>query len=305
MIPAPASSRAVLPPPICGVIVSYNPSAETIENIAALLTQVRTAIVVDNGSASDSVLTVIENIPDVTLIRLSDNIGIAAALNIGVAKARADGFEWIATFDQDSKVTPRMLDTMWRAYIACPNRERIALLCPRYQDRASGVVTGHAHTRPEDAIDENAVLVTMTSGNLMRADIFDHAGHFNEALFIDYVDYEFCLRCADRGYQTLEVPDAILLHSVGAASCHRFAGRDFFTSNHNAIRRYYGIRNRIWLYRHFSRHYPRLLQGLMHAALRELLTIIFFEERKIQKLVAIAMGFRDGLRGKLGRYVDG
>lgn len=201
---------------ICGIVVTYNPDSSVVDNVRALLGQVDQVVVVDNGSAemSQPYLTSLRQMQSVKMQCNRVNLGIAAALNIGVKIAIQDGYPWIATFDQDSTITAGMFAAMSEAYDECPSHDEVAIICPRYRDRSSGYEMTVPHKR---MISERGAKVfsTMTSGSLVQRAIFEGLGLFVEELFIDHVDFEFCLRCNRHGYFILEAQQAVLDHSVG------------------------------------------------------------------------------------------
>ena len=73
------------------------------------------------------------------MIRNHQNLGIAAALNLGVKHAIGVGFDWVCTFDQDSRVSEGFIFKMLETYQQAPHPEKVALLAPSYRDRGSGV----------------------------------------------------------------------------------------------------------------------------------------------------------------------
>src|SRR5215216_2553385 len=94
---------------VVAVIVSYNPGDEFPENVHAILEQVATVIIVDNGSESTSLLEKAAELPRVEVIYNAGNLGIANALNQGFERAISEGFEYVLTFDQDSRPMPWMV----------------------------------------------------------------------------------------------------------------------------------------------------------------------------------------------------
>ena len=290
---------------IVAVIVSYYPAAELTDNVTALLDQVDEVVIVDNGSgaAGKELLERLGGYPRLSIIYNGDNLGVAAALNIGVRFAKAAGHQWMATFDQDSKVTPGMIKTMLQAYDTYPQKEKVASLSPRYQNQSTGQIMPIRSKFPRD--DESSyaqVLVVMTSGNLIKTSVFDAVGYFNESLFIDHVDSEFCLRCASRGYKVLEVKDAILLHCNGAPTQHRFLRKLRSTSNHGILRRYYIARNGIYVYKKFAFTYPGWVAQDAYRFLKVMIMLMMFETDKRQKLVAVVRGVVHGLSGRMGKF---
>lgn len=290
---------------ICAVVVSYHPDAEIIENITALLEQVDEVVVVDNGSGSDTkkLFGKLNDFSNVVVIYNRENLGIAAALNVGVRHAKTAKHQWVWTFDQDSTVTPGMLLPMLQAYEAYPQKEKVASLSPRYQDKTTGSITGSRLKFPQRNILPYAEsLVVITSGNLVNLDVFDEVGYFNEALFIDQVDNEFCLRCVTHGYVILEVNDAILEHCVGSPTQHNLLWKRPIATNHSVLRRYYIARNSLYVYRKFLFTYPMWVARDAYTLMMGIIILILFESDRRKKLVAICRGVFHGLLGKLGKF---
>ncbi|MDR3392580.1 MAG: glycosyltransferase family 2 protein [Sulfuriferula sp.] len=289
---------------ICAVVITYHPAEQIIGNILALLDQADEIVIVDNGSGSSiqELLGRLEQHSNVSVIYKPENIGIAAALNIGVKHAKKLGYEWVITFDQDSKVTPNMISTMLRGYEAYPEKEKVASLSPRQQDQASGRVTSNNILSPNTEISAYLqLLVVITSGNMVKLNVFDIVGYFNEALFIDHVDTEFCLRCATYGYKILEIQDAILEHSLGTPTQHSFLWTAPVTSNHSVLRRYYNARNGVYIYKKFVFSQPAWVFNHAYIYLKAIIVLMLFEDRRKKKLLAICRGVVHGLLGRLGK----
>jgi rhamnosyltransferase len=126
-----------LDPRVCAVVVTYNPHPTFTGNIEALGAQVHHIVVVDNGSSGgpEQLLQTLETRQDCTLIRNHQNLGIAAALNLGVKYAIDAGFNWVATFDQDSRVSDGFISQMLQTYRQASHPGRIALIAPTYVDQ--------------------------------------------------------------------------------------------------------------------------------------------------------------------------
>ena len=90
---------------LASVVVFYNPSDDNINNINAYKNIVDRVYVVDN---SDDDIVRLKDDKVIKYIKLGQNLGIAKALNVGAEHAIADGYEWLLTMDQDSKITKEM-----------------------------------------------------------------------------------------------------------------------------------------------------------------------------------------------------
>lgn len=299
-----AFSNQQLKSSICAVVVSYHPELDIIDNILLLLDQVDEVIVVDNGSGPSTreLLGFFDSYPRVKVIFNTENLGVAAALNIGVMLAEEARYPWLATFDQDSRVTPGMIEQMLLAYHAYQDKEKIAILSPRCKDRR----TGRFGSTSLDSSDGSGllyseVIVAITSGNLVKLTAFSKIGYFNEAMFIDYVDYEFCLRCAAQGYKVLEIPAAILEHSLGFQTTYEFFWKSATVTNHSALRRCYNTRNRIYVYKRFALSYPLWFLNDAFAFLKEIFKLMLYEKHKGTKLIAVFRGIVYGFCGRMGK----
>jgi len=284
---------------IGAVLISYNPSAELVANAAALLQQIPAVTVVDNGSspASAGVLAQIEAMPGCSLIRLGSNRGVAAALNIGVDRVLSGGCRFVFTFDQDSSIEPGFVSAMLRCAQEAPDPAKLGMVAAIVVDREHKFQLKLPRSRSGE------LLQAITSGTLVPASTFAAIGYFDEELFIDYVDTEFCLRARHAGLRIVECTSAILHHSIGSPAPRRFLGMRCYPSNHSPQRRYYIFRNRTFLVMKYSADLQWVLLQF-HAAAKERLKLIFLEKGRLSKLSAVVRGVGDGLGGRMGKRVE-
>lgn len=289
---------------VCAIIVSYCPGRDIIDNVAALSPQVTEIVIVDNGSGEKS-LPFLEHLgllPGCSVVYNGQNLGIAAALNIGVRHAVASGYSWIATFDQDSTVSEGFIDRLHAAWDACPFREEVALVAPRYRDRSTEVMSSYASGSGDSVYEE--ISHTITSGNLVRCGPILEVGLFEESFFMDCVDHEICLRLRRQGYRIIEAQGAILQHGLGNMTLHPMFGRSFKVYNHPPVRRYYNARNRVVIYRRYGIRFPVWVCRDFVNFCRELVGILLFEQDASTKAAAICKGIWHGLTGKMGRVAE-
>jgi len=285
---------------VCAVIVSYNPPDALLDSLAAIRPQVTHLVLVDNGSAFDSVqmLEIARSTLNCEVIRNGSNIGIAKALNRGISYARSRGSQHVLFFDQDSKVANSdYVASLLEAYGRSSGSIPIAMVAPCYVDRISGTHLPIARRR------DGSPISTMTSGTLVPIKTFAALGQYDERLFIDYVDIEFCLRCHQSRYVILEAPQAVLLHTLGRPTRHRLFGKSFVTTNHSASRRYYITRNRLLTMLRYWRDWQWLSYELK-LSLSELVKVVFVEENTKDKLSCATRGIADALRNRTGRRLS-
>jgi len=281
---------------VCAVVVTYNPNGELLNNIAAIRPQVDRFVIVDNGSKPEGLdlLETSRSRFECEAILNGSNLGIAKALNLGIAYAESQGCKQVVFFDQDSMVGDAgFIACMLEAYGQASQSKRLAVVAPCYVDRLSGAAMPSVRGR------DKYLIAAMTSGMLVPIEIFKAVGLHDERLYMDYVDIEFCLRCRKAGYAIIEATGAILYHSLGKRTRHRLWGVSFTATNHNALRRYYVTRNRLLTLRWYWRDWRWWVRDLQ-AFFSELIKIVLVEGCKQEKLAAVAFGVRDAWRNKTG-----
>jgi rhamnosyltransferase len=285
---------------VCAVIVSFRPRLEDLGNLARVRPQVEHLVVVDNGSPEEQLhlLRAASHELDFALLENGQNLGIAAALNVGVKWAQANGFGWVALFDQDSEVTDGFIAQMLADFEHFALQRNILLLVPRYKDPGSGV----ERVCPMD--EDGGPFVTITSGSLLPISAFEKCGYFKEELFIYTVDDEYSLRLRSHGYSIALSPHAVLLHTSGIPSYYRMFGRQLFqTTNYRPGVRYYISRNRVWMALMYGARYPRWVRGAFRSSLIDLCKLAIAEDLRWAKVKMVFLGFRDGMLGRMGKTV--
>jgi rhamnosyltransferase len=166
---------------VLAVVVSFNGGREILECIGAISPQVGRVLVVDNGSLPNS-LDLLEDLQregKIQLIPCGSNLGLAAALNLGVKEGLTSGFEWILTLDQDSSPSSDMLEVMLNYSRANDNT---LVLSPNFVSRSGEKKT----------YKNGEVKYVITSGNLIHKSVLESVGFFNAGYFIDCL-LEVCI----------------------------------------------------------------------------------------------------------------
>lgn len=288
---------------VAAIIVSYNPDNNLLDSINLLINQVERIIIVDNGSEVEKKknINLIRDIDKkkIEVIFNEENLGIATALNIGVRSVLKQGYKWILTMDQDSKVSKNMVEKMLEVYNSIDEKERkdILSIFPNFVDERVQSIKENSDMDAYEYVDAD-----ITSGNLLRAEVFDKVGFFDDSLFIDLVDTDFCMRLNEKNIKMIKVRDAILYHSLGESQSVKSIFVKFNTSNHSALRRYYMTRNRFYTWEKYKDLNSFTLNRDKSLFKKEFVKIILGEKDKVNKIKMVFKGYKDykkGIRGKL------
>jgi rhamnosyltransferase len=283
---------------ICGVVVTYHPDSDFENHIAALRPQVGALVVVDNRSHEDERLQLREMASrhSFVLLENDENRGIASALNQGVIWAlEQKAFQFVAFFDQDSEVNAEFMVSMLETYYQNPKKHKVAVVAPTIYNQNTG------QRDVPKGLEKGTSLVAQTSGSVMPLEVFQAHGLFKEELFIDFVDYEFCLRVVGAGWSICYCKQAILSHVPGSSRrCYILGWYLATTYNYSALRHYFMTRNAVWVIGNYWRQQPGWCAWLaVQMWINPLKAFLFETDFKLKLRCAIS-GIRDGMHNRLG-----
>lgn len=288
------------------VVPTYRPDDALLTGLRALAPQVDSILVVDDGSPDHSsrVLEWAEEL-GFTVLRNPRNEGIAATLNCGIRLALADGADYVLTIDQDTVLPGDYVANCLAAFGLAPPATRLGVVCT---DRVNGEPSiPHAYTAQGLGLVREAI----QSGFLISSQCLIDCGLFDERLFIDCVDTEFCLRISLHGYSIAVGPGTDIIHSLGEKmplrpfGIARFdeSGNSLTYEYHGPVRRYFIARNNVDLWFRFARNRPRWVLSAIKRELGPTWTTIICGPQRRKQLLATVIGTTHGLarrRGPLG-----
>ena len=186
---------------IAAGIVVFNAEKGRLENnISRLKKQVKDVYIFDNSNVSDG------DYDGVTYLSENKNCGIAYALNRIMEQAKADGYKWLITMDQDSLIPDEMVHGFEESI---RTHENIGIVCPQVIDRR------RTYLQAEDNEAEEYVNFCITSASCTSIEAWEKCGKFDEWMFIDLVDNDFCKRITLSGYKILKLNKWILDQEFG------------------------------------------------------------------------------------------
>jgi len=270
---------------IAAGIVLHNPDLQRLaENIKSVYSQVEILVLVDNNSFNIEIINnIYDRYPKISIIRNNQNLGIATALNQIIEYCIKLGYEWVLTLDQDS-VCP---DNLISEYLKWIDAEKMAILSPTIIDR-NKIDKHFSQTKQSDL---EIVDKCITSGSLINAGVWSKIGKFDEVMFIDEVDFEYCQRVIDCGFLIYRANNTKLLHEIGKITIHRFLFWNVTVKNHNSFRKYFMARN--VLYVAFKQHSFFVILKAYLRVFKILIVTILYENDKINKAKSIIKGCRD------------
>lgn len=276
---------AAVTPELSIVLVSWNTRELLLEALASVLPMRGVSgevIVVDNASADGSAEAVEARFPEVRVVRSERNLGFAGGVNRGFSEAQApyvlllnsdtfvigDALQALTAYaeahPEAGVVGPRVLNedrTLQASRFRFPSLLNLLLsttylykLFPgsRFFNRERLAAQDPDRAAPVDVVSGCAFLV--------RRELLDRIGGFDESFFMYAEETDFCYRAWQEGFEVHYAPVGDIVHTGGGSS--RLARRANFLEYRRSILRY------------FHKHH-----GLLQAQLARLLLASFLALR--------------------------
>jgi rhamnosyltransferase len=285
----PAAKRSASP---IAIVVTFNPDVELLQtNVRAVSPQVAAVIIVDNDSANRANVETLASDISAMFVAMPSNGGIASALNAGINRAWAEGASAVLLLDQDSECSPRMVEELMLGL-----DEGFDVVSPSIADRNLDAAPTGAQMR-EGSVE---IDLCITSGSLVRVATWLAVGGYDDQLFIDFVDFDFCLRVRAAGGHIARRPAAVLHHEIGRGVRHG----GLVAYNHSAFRTGHMARDvLVHARKHRHTHDPQYgHRGILRtyaALLRKGYIIARFERDRRRKLIALTLGMASGTTRRL------
>lgn len=273
---------------IAGVVILYNPDEEVIDNIESYLSELDTLLVFDNSENPNvNIVEKIKVLPRVQYISFGENKGISYALNHALTLAK--DYKFLLTMDQDSKFYEGMM-RQYKNYL-----ERIYS-----KDNSVAMFSVHYDGLKISTVSNEFVDVerAITSGSVVNIDIARRIGGFDENLFIDEVDHEFCYRARTQGYRIICISTINMHHNMGKPISIGIFGKKYLALNHNPVRKYYIFRNTIYV----MKKYPDVRGRCVMELFKSFIKMVLVEPDKWNKTLFAYKGLRDAFAGKMGKF---
>lgn len=292
------------------VIVTYFPDTGALKNLGEVSGLCDIVFVVDNTPGD--MTTSFPKLQNLTVWKSPGNMGLASALNVGVRLAAKHRVENIFLFDQDSRPSRDYFESMLNFKSEIDRAtHNWAFYVPNFYDRNSktfgifpllGRLTlKHATCGDMQPVSDNRALIAITSGMLITLSAYKKIGPFRDDYFIDFIDNEYCLRASTLGFSIAVNCDIVLDHSIGNRSLRRFWGLTIKPNNHLPSRRYYISRNGVRTTIDYFPRYPCYAVLILARLTHEMLSIILYENKKHEKILALLLGIYHGVIGRMGK----
>lgn len=302
---------------IASVTTAYNAVRVLPRQMEALLRQTRPLqeiIVVDNGSTDGTRELLAARYPQVKVLEMPANVGAAGAWSAGLEYAALKKrHDWVWAFDDDSEPGDGALAGLLEVSESNPaigtnadaGKTGMVAMLPVHRKtggRYPPLLWREGFHKPRAETFDQPVWfadLAIASGLMVRRELVESIGLPRADFFMDFFDFEYCLRARSHGYRIAVVNGVTLSHEVGDARQVRLPGYSALWPNHAPWREYYMTRNLAyvawWLYPSGATKRSAVRHMLRHAC-----GSVLFGSEKLACVKKMAQGFSDGRRARLG-----
>ena len=280
------------------IVTVYYPDSENADNVARIAKQVDQVIICDNSPTDNSALFTGENIH---YEFFGENLGLSAAFN-RVLKADMGWSEddYIIFFDQDSTIEENHINNLMEVYQKLLDAKvNVGCLGPVFYNNSNGTVevpkqktTLMGKTYDVQSIITSSMLTTY--GNMKEIDFW------NEKIFLDMADWDFCWRIMERGKKCCMTEDVVLNHTLGNGE--KKIGI-FRLRVGSTIRDYYQTRDCLYLLKEKYTPLKYKCRFILMLTARACMRLMFLEDRS-KRWNFIKQGWKDYFNRVQGVYKE-
>lgn len=236
---------------ILAIVIGYHPDQEVVQNVLSYASQVEKVIFHDNSEYPDAEIErALEKEKNITYYANGMNEGLCVPFNRYIKYAIAEKYDFFLTFDQDSKPEKNMIPLMKQYAESASCKADVGIICPTINEADESDIIQESEITYCDKVYQ--------SGAMHRVSMMQEIGDFDENLFIDEVDHDYCVRARLQGYKIVRINKALLLHNREDREVKEafIDGKDMFIGKYSAARYYYRYRNAMYCFEKYQNRDP-------------------------------------------------
>lgn len=266
-------------------ITLYHPDADALSYLNELGQLFQQVYIFDNSPSNNDYLHVIK--PEFHYDFTGQNRGLSVAFNSFLKAAADDGIDYLLLLDQDSLYKSTVLQDLMNDISKEEIRTDVAI-------HACTAMAAHLADSVEcvDIVEEAKEVISSGSFINIHA-VKQHDLSYDERLFVDYVDWDFCKMARKKGLKVLCHRKYVVPQSYGYFCKNRIC--------HSAVRHYYMARD---LGYYNDKYYSKAQTAYksFRGYIKEILCEALREDDSWKKVVYATRGYWDYLRGVTGEY---
>jgi rhamnosyltransferase len=238
---------------IAGSVILFNPKNEEINNISTYSHMLKKVYVFDNTENYNNKF-LFDEYKNVVYYGGMENKGISKILNEACKKSIEDGFDYLLTMDQDSSFAEENLIEYFDSILNFENASNVSMFGLKFDENVIKLKKKNPNFEYKSEL--------ITSGSVVNLKLFNKIGGFDENLFIDGVDIDYCLNSISKGFLIVQFQNIYFKHCLGVPVEQASIFSLFLIKKkriiHSYTRIYYMQRNSMYLTEKYKNINPEL-----------------------------------------------
>lgn len=288
------------------IILNWNGFQDTFECLTSVQKMRNENIkitVVDNGSTEDDYNKLFSHFPDINLIRSDKNLGFSGGNNLGIKYALDNNSDFILLLNNDTIVEPDFLEPLLKIF---EDEENVGIVSPQinyynepkkiwseggYISKIRG--SGFAYSdkiKCDSKIEYGKKDFVSGCCMLIKKDVFQKIGLFDENYFLYLEDADLCVRTTKSGFNIFISNKSRIYHKVSKSTTNKFS----------ELPLYYVTRNRLFF---IKKNYPKFtLLTLSYLFFTMIIKSFFWIINGSKSNVQVVIkSFSDFFKNKMGK----
>ncbi len=187
----------------------YKVTSETVQSLKRIKYSNYKIVVVDDCSKDDSYIKLKLENPDIQVLKTKRNSGLCTAFNVGIKEAILNGADYIFVVQNDTKnFSINYFGEMLKTF---EDDDKLGIVGSLVYD-----YDGNFRWKGEAKM-KFGYKLELSEGYVIRREVFENIGLFNERLAVYFEDLDFVIRARNFGYKTKAL-DSISFDHVGQAT---------------------------------------------------------------------------------------
>lgn len=262
---------------VCLITVFYHPSNEDVQSFLNLSKIFNYSYCFLNSKIKNSQKEALKE--NSIILGNSKNLGLSIAYNFQFEAVLKSPIDYVFIIDQDSRFEKEKLKILFEKVNLLNNSQSkigIYSLCPLIDAKKP---------KSKKNIEFSKKDFVINSGSLVNVKAWSDIGGYDEKLFIDAIDYDFCRRLKQKGWEILQSNNLYFEHSLGDRK--KILGGLFNYSSYKEFRHSNIMQSRLYLYKKFksnnlSFNFFKNKFILICKIIKQYLIVILFEQEKFK-----------------------
>ncbi len=194
------------------IIVTFH-SGEIIENLINQLEQSIKILIIENSKDFSLKSKLEEKYSNVEVIISHNNIGVGAAINVGLKKVKT---KYSLQLSPDVEVDKKMIQILVEE---ADKIENFSILSPKDHDHQYG---NEMYMKPKQNEKINQMNKVAGYAMLINMKNISRIGYFDEKIFLYFEEFDFCIRCNKEKLPIYLLNDAKIRHKGNASTNKKY-----------------------------------------------------------------------------------